>query len=345
MSRQRLLVTGNLGYIGSTMVPILVDAGYEVTGFDVGYYEDCYLAEQAQNLKKQIKKDLRDVTVDDLRDIDCVIHLAGLSNDPLGEFNPTLTQEINYTATMKLAECAKQAGVKRFLYVSSQSVYGVSDTSREVDEDGEKNPITAYAKTKWQCECDLRSLCSDDFVIAYLRPATAYGASPNLRTDIVFNQFVAYAFTNKLIEIKSDGSPWRPMTHIRDITAAFMACIEAPAALIKNQAFNVGTPDNNYTVRDLAAAAQKCVEGTDLKFTGEHTDSRSYRVSSNKLLTVLKDYYKPQWSIEKGGDELMAFYNKIKFDKELFNGDKTVRLRCLKTRMEQGTLDENLRVK
>ena len=345
MSRQRILVTGNLGYIGSTMVPILIDAGYEVTGFDAGYYEDCYLVEQKQKLKKQIKKDLRDVTVDDLAGIDCVIHLAGLSNDPLGEFNPTLTHEINYAATMKLAECARQAGVRRFLYVSSQSVYGVSDTSREVDEDGEKNPITAYAKTKWQCECDLKPLCSDDFVIAYLRPATAYGASPNLRTDIVFNQFVAYAFTNKLIEIKSDGSPWRPMTHIRDITAAFMACIEAPAALIKNQAFNVGTPDNNYTVRDLAAAAQKCVEGTDLTFTGEHTDSRSYRVSSNKLLTVLKDYYKPQWSIEKGGDELMAFYNDVKFNKEIFSGDKTVRLKCLKRRIEQGTLDENLRVK
>ncbi|MDR1840324.1 MAG: NAD(P)-dependent oxidoreductase [Holophagales bacterium] len=345
MSRQRILVTGNLGYIGSTMVPILVDAGYEATGFDAGYYEDCYLVEQKQKLKRQIKKDLRDVTVDDLAGIDCVIHLAGLSNDPLGEFNPTLTHEINYAATMKLAECARQAGVRRFLYVSSQSVYGVSDTSREVDEDGEKNPITAYAKTKWQCECDLKPLCSDDFVIAYLRPATAYGASPNLRTDIVFNQFVAYAFTNKLIEIKSDGSPWRPMTHIRDITAAFMACIETPAALIKNQAFNVGTPDNNYTVRDLATAAQKCVKGAELTFTGEHTDSRSYRVSSNKLLTALKDYYKPQWSIEKGGDELMAFYNDVKFNKEIFNGDKTVRLKCLKRRIEQGTLDENLRVK
>jgi nucleoside-diphosphate-sugar epimerase len=327
------------------MVPVLIEKGYEVTGFDVGYYEDCYLTPQKQKLVNQIKKDLRDVTVDDLQNIDCIIHLAGLSNDPLGEFNPTLTDEINYKATMKLAENAKLAGVKRFLYTSSQSVYGISDTSKEADEESEKNPLTAYAKTKWLCECELQKLCSDDFVIAYLRPATAYGASPNLRTDIVFNQFVAYAFTNKLIEIKSDGSPWRPMSHIRDITAAFAACVEAPATLINNQAFNVGTANNNYTVRDLATAAQSCVYGTKLTFTGEHTDPRSYRVSSNKILTVLKDYYKPEWTIEKGGEELMRFYSDINFDKETFGGDKTVRLKCLKRRIEQGSLDNNLRVK
>lgn len=345
MDLKKVLVTGNLGYIGSTMIPVLTESGYEVTGFDIGYYEDCDLVSQSQKLKKQIKKDLRDVTTEDLKDIDCVIHLAGLSNDPLGEFNPSLTEDINYHATMKLASCAKEAGVKRFIYTSTQSVYGLADTSKEVDEDGEKNPLTAYAVTKWQCECDLKPLCSDDFVITYLRPATAYGASPNLRTDIVFNQFVAYAFTNKLIEIKSDGSPWRPMSHIRDITAAFIACIEAPAELIKNQAFNVGTTENNYTVRDLATAAQKCVDGTDVTFTGEHTDPRSYRVTSNKILTVLKDYYKPSWSIQMGGDELMKFYSDIKFDKPLFEGDKTVRLKCLKRRIEQGTLDNNLRVK
>jgi len=345
MANKSILVTGNLGYIGTTMVPMLTDAGYEVTGFDVGYYEDCSLVPQAQQLKRQIKKDLRDVTVDDFKDIDCVIHLAGLSNDPLGELNPSLTDDINYKATMKLAQCAKNAGVKRLLYASTQSVYGVSDTSKEVDEDGEKNPLTAYAKTKWQCECDLREFCTDDFVIAYLRPATAYGASPNLRTDIVLNQFVAYAFTNKLIEIKSDGSPWRPMSHIRDITAAFMACIEAPAELIKNEAFNVGTANNNYTVRDLATSAKKCVQGTELTFTGEHADSRSYRVSSQKILTVLKDYYKPAWDIEKGGEELMGFYDKVGFDKALFEGEKTVRLKCLKRRIEQGTLDTDLRVK
>ncbi|GHV46664.1 UDP-glucose 4-epimerase [Spirochaetia bacterium] len=343
--KKTIMVTGNLGYIGSTMVPILTSAGYEVTGYDIGYYDDCYLIEAKQQLKKQIKKDVRDVVPEDLTGIDYIIHLAGLSNDPLGEFNAALTEDINYKATIRFAEAAKKAGVKRFLYTSSQSVYGISDSKKDVDEEGAINPITAYAKSKWQSECDLKKFCSDDFVITYLRPATAYGASPNLRTDIVFNAFVAYSFTNKLIEIKSDGTPWRPMSHIRDITAAFIACIEAPAELIKNQVFNVGTPDNNYTVRQLAEAAQKCVAGTDLTFTGEHTDPRSYRVSSKKILTVLKDYYQPQWDIETGGADLMSFYQSVKFDSAAFNGYKTVRLKALKKRIADGSLDENLRVK
>lgn len=344
MQKKTILVTGNLGYIGSTLVPALTDAGYNVVGYDVGYYEDCYLVPMRQRLVRQIKKDLRDVTVEDLKGIDCVCHLAGLSNDPLGELDPSLTEEINFRSTVRLAECAKAAGVGRFLYTSSQSVYGISDTSREIDEDGKKNPLTAYAVTKWKSECALRDLCTDDFVVAYLRPATAYGASPNHRVDIVFNQFVAYAYVNRLIEIKSDGTPWRPLTHIRDISAAFKACIEAPAGLITNQAFNVGTPNNNFTVKQLAEAAQKCVPGTSLTFTGEHTDSRSYRVSSRKILTVLKDYYKPQWNIQKGADELMKFYADVGFTEETFKSWKCTRLKCLKKRIEDGTVDSRLRV-
>jgi nucleoside-diphosphate-sugar epimerase len=343
--KKTIMVTGNLGYIGSTMVPVLTQAGYEVTGYDIGYYADCYLAERKQTLVKQIKKDVRDVVPEDLAGIDCVIHLAGLSNDPLGEFNESLTEDINYRATMRFAECAKKAGVKRFLYTSSQSVYGISDTSKEVDEEGRKDPITAYAKTKWQSECGLKDLCTDDFIVTCLRPATAYGASPNLRTDIVFNAFVAYAFTNKLIEIKSDGTPWRPMTHIRDITAAFIACVEAPPELIFNQVFNVGTDNNNYTVRQLAEAAQKCVPDTELTFTGEHTDPRSYRVSSKKILTTLRDYYKPQWNIEKGALDIMNFYKSVNFDIATFNGYKCIRLKALKKKIADGTLDGNLRVK
>ncbi len=343
MKKQTILVTGNLGYIGSTMVPMLTGSGYDVIGYDVGYYEGCDLVPQRQRPIRQIKKDLRDVEAEDLANADAVIHLAGLSNDPLGEFDPSLTEAINHMATLRLAECAKKAGVKRFLYTSSQSIYGVSDTSKEVDEEGQKNPVTIYARTKWQSECDLRSLCDERFTIAYLRPATAYGASPNLRTDIVLNQFVAYAFVNRRIQIKSDGTPWRPMSHIRDIAAAFLACLEAPAELIQNQSFNVGTSDNNYTVRQLAEAAQKCVEGTEMTFTGEHTDPRSYRVSSQKILTVLKDYYKPKWNILAGADELMHFYRQIGFSQEIFGGEKTVRLKCLMKRIQDGTLDENLR--
>lgn len=343
--KKTVLVTGNMGYIGSVMVPMLAGKGYDVVGYDVGYYEDCSLTENKQPLVKQIRKDVRDVSAEDFEGVDYVIHLAGLSNDPLGELNPDLTYEINYEGTMKLAQCAKDAGVRRFVYTSSQSVYGISDVSRAVDEEGVKNPITAYAKTKWLCECELRKQCTDDFVITYLRPATAYGASPNLRGDIVFNGFVANAFTSKNIEIKSDGTPWRPMSHIRDISAAFMAALEAPAELVKNEAFNVGTHDNNYTVRQLAEAAQSAVPGCVLTFTGEHTDPRSYRVSSEKILTMLKDYYRPQWTIEKGGRELMDYYASIGFDRATYESYKCVRLKCLKKRMEEGTLDSNLRVK
>ncbi len=340
-----ILVTGNRGYIGSVMVPVLIEKGYDVIGYDIGYYEDCDLADNTQHVVKQIHKDLRDCEKEDFAGADYVIHLAGLSNDPLGEFDPELTYEINYEGTMRLARCAKEAGVKRFVYTSSQSVYGISDVSRAVDEEGVKNPITAYAKTKWLCECELRKLCTDDFVITFLRPATAYGASPNMRCDIVFNGFVADAYTSKLIEIKSDGTPWRPMSHIRDISAAFLAVLEAPAELVKNEAFNVGTADNNYTVRQLAEAARSAVPGCELTFTGEHTDPRSYRVSADKILTVLKDYYRPRWDIEKGGRELMDYYASIHFDRETFNGYKCVRLKCLKKRIEEGSLDGSLRVR
>jgi nucleoside-diphosphate-sugar epimerase len=343
--KKTIMVTGNLGYIGSTMAPVLIESGYDVAGYDVGYYEDCYLIEAKQALKRQIKKDVRDVTPEDLEGVDCVIHLAGLSNDPLGEFHPSLTEDINFKATVRFAECAKKAGVKRFLYASSQSVYGVSDTSKDVDENGATNPITAYAKSKWRSECELKKLCSDDFVITYLRPATAYGASPNLRMDIVFNGFMGNVWTKRPIEIKSDGTPWRPMSHIRDITAAFMACIEAPADLIRNQVFNVGTADNNYTVRQLAEAAQSRDPSAKLTFTGEHTDPRSYRVTSAKILAILKDYYKPQWDIEKGAVDLMDFFKKVNFDIETFEGCKCVRLKALKKRIADGTLDDNLRVK
>jgi len=342
--KKTVLVTGNMGYIGSIMVPVLINSGYDVVGYDIGYYERCYLTEAKQNLKKLIKKDIRDAVQEDFEGIDSVIHLAGLSNDPLGELDPTLTEAINFHATLRLAECAKKSGVKSFVYASSQSVYGISDSKNDVDEDGLINPITVYAKTKWKSECELKKFSSDNFIVTILRPATAYGASINMRTDIVFNAFVAYAFTNKLIEIKSDGTPWRPMTHIRDITAAFIACIEAPLELIQNQVFNVGTADNNYTVRQLAETAQKCVPDTELILTGEHTDPRSYRVSSKKILDILKYYYKPQWNIEKGASELMDFYKSVNFDVNTFNSYKCTRLKCLKKLIEERILDKNLRL-
>lgn len=340
-----IMVTGNLGYIGSVMVPFITDEkGYNVIGYDIGYYEDCYLKDAPQKLVKQIKKDVRDCTPEDFEGVDYVIHLAGLSNDPLGDFDESLTYAINHEGTMRMAKCAKEAGVKRFSYASSQSVYGISDTSKAYDEEGPKNPITAYAKTKWICEGELKALCDDNFCVSILRPATAYGASPNLRCDIVFNGFMGYAYTNKMIEIKSDGTPVRPMSHILDISAAFLATLEAPLELVRGEVFNVGTSDNNYTVRELAEMAQKYVPGSGLTFTGEHTDPRSYRVSAEKILTVLKDYYKPQWNIEKAGQQLISFFDEIGFNKEIFDSYKVTRLKCLKKRIEEGTIDKELRV-
>ena len=339
----KVLLTGNLGYIGSVLTKQLIDKSYEVVGYDTDLYEDSWLYKV--NLKfKQIKKDTRDSTIEDLKGIDAIIHLAALSNDPLGELNPQLTRDINYEATMKLANLAKQAGVKRFIYGSSQSMYGISDSDKELEEDNSaKNPLTEYAKTKWEAEVELNKLADDKFIVTSFRPSTVFGASPKLRTDIVFNNLVSCAYTTGKIEIKSDGTPWRPVVHIQDASNAFISGLEAPKELIQRQGFNVGIKNGNYTVRDLAEAAQRAVPGSELTFTGVHgSDSRTYRVSFNKILTVLKDYYKPQWDLDKGGKELVDLFKQVNFTEQDFRGRKTVRLESIKYLLEQKKLDNNL---
>jgi len=330
----RILVTGNNGYIGSVLSKLLSEKGYEVIGLDTNYYQECEVD----------RKDIRQVSKDDLKNIDAIIHLAALSNDPLGEFDPQLTEEINYQATVKLAKMAKEVGVKRFVYASSQSMYGISETDEELDEDkSAKNPLTAYAKTKWNAECELKKLGSDDFTVVCFRPSTVFGPSPNFRADIVFNNLVACAYTTGKIEIKSDGSPWRPVVHIKDVCQAFIAGLEAPKELIANRSFNVGIKNGNYTVKELAQAAQKAVPGSSLIFTGEHgSDARTYKVCFNKILTVLKDYYKPEWDLISGGKELVRFFDKINFTQEMFRGRKCNRLAQLKYLVENQKLDNNL---
>jgi len=330
----RVLITGNNGYIGSVLSKFLIDKDYEIIGLDANYYYET----------EQVKKDIRKVSEEDLKDIDAIIHLAALSNDPLGEFDPKITEEINYQATVKLAKMAKEVEVKRFIYASSQSMYGVSETDEELDEDNsKKDPLTAYAKTKWNAECELKKLGSDDFTIVCFRPSTVFGPSPNFRADIVFNNLVASAYTTGKIEIKSDGSPWRPVVHIKDVCKTFIAGLEAPKGLIANQSFNVGIKNGNYTVKELAQVAQKVVSGSSLVFTGEHgSDARTYKVSFKKILTVLKDYYKPEGDLIKGGKELVEFFNKINFTEEIFRGRKCNRLRQLKYLIENQKIDENL---
>ncbi len=342
----KILVTGNLGYIGSVLTPLLNQQGHQVVGLDCGYFKDCLLSPVNDDVK-QITKDIRDVASADLDGVDVVIHLAGLSNDPLGELMPGLTEEINYGGAMKLASFAKEAGVKRFIYSSSQSMYGVSDTEDELDEDlSRKNPVTSYAKTKWDAELQLKEMQSDSFLVCAFRPSTVFGVSPRLRCDIVFNNLVACAYTTNKIEIKSDGTPWRPVVHIQDVCAAFIAGINAPKELVAGRAFNVGIPDGNYTVRQLAEAAQRAVPGSTLVFTGEHgNDSRTYRVSFKRILTELKDYFVPSWNLDRGAAELVNYFNEIKFTEEDFRGWKTTRLMQLNRLREKKYVDEKLRIR
>lgn len=340
----RILVTGNQGYIGSVLTEVLAAKKYEVVGLDTGYYEGISPDNDDRLLVKQINKDIRNVDISDLEGIDNVIHLAALSNDPLGEFDPSLTEDINYKATIKLAKLAKKSGVKRFIYSSSQSMYGVSDSEDELDEDNsKKKAITAYAKTKWKAEQELKKLANDEFMVVCFRPSTVFGVSPKLRCDIVFNNLVACAFTAKQIEIKSDGTPWRPVVHVRDVCSAYIAGLESPKELVANESFNVGIPNGNFTVKDLAEAAQRAVPGSKLVFTGEHgKDARTYKVSFNKILTVLKDYFKPEWDLDRGGKELVDFFKKIKFSEEDFRGQKCNRLPRLKYLLDNKRLDNKL---
>ena len=341
----KVLVTGNQGYIGSVLVDMLLEKKYEVTGYDIGYYTDCLL--QPYNPKiRQIVKDIRDINLEDMKGIDAVIHLAALSNDPLGELAPGLTEEINFGGTIAAAKAAKKAGAKRFIYSSSQSMYGISKLDEELQEDNsEKHPLTAYARTKWEAECQLAKIADKDFHVISFRPSTVFGASPRLRCDIVYNNLVACAFTTGKIEIKSDGTPWRPVVHIRDVSNAYIAGLEASLDLVSGQAFNVGIPNGNFTVRNLAQAAQRSVPGSSLVFTGEHgNDSRTYRVSFKKILTVLKDYFKPEWDLDRGGKELVDFFRKTSFKEEHFRGARCIRLKQIKLLQESKKINDELRV-
>lgn len=340
----RIMVTGDQGYIGSVLIPMLTNGGYEVLGYDSGYFAENLLEEVNEDYPK-ITKDIRDITKKDLKGVDGIIHLAGLSNDPLGEFSPKLTEDINYTGTMNLARLAKESGVCRFVYASSQSMYGISDTSNELDEDdSEKSPVTAYAIAKWNAEQELHGMTTDEFIVTSFRPSTVFGASPRLRCDIVFNNLVACAYTTGKIEIMSDGSPWRPVLHIKDVCAAFIAGIEAPVEIVAGRAFNVGIPNGNFTVRDIAEAAQRSVPGSELIFTGEHTDPRTYRVSFNRILTELKNYYKPEWNLDMGGQELVEMFDRIGFTEGLFRGRETIRLQQLSHLKEKNYIDNSFRV-
>jgi nucleoside-diphosphate-sugar epimerase len=339
----KVFVTGHRGYIGSVMVPMLLQAGHEVVGCDSDLYERCtYGASGALAPVPSLRKDVRDVTVEDLKGSDACIHLAALSNDPLSALNPAVTYDINHRGSVRIAELAKQAGVRRFLLASSCSNYGAAGEDM-VDETGALNPVTAYGESKVLSEREIAPLADDGFFPTYLRPATAYGVSPRLRLDIVLNDLVACAVTTGLIVLKSDGSPWRPIVHIEDISRAFIAAMEARPDDVADQAFNVGRTDQNYHIIEIAEAVAQVVPGCRIEIAAEAgPDKRSYRVSFDKIARVLPNF-QPRWDVHLGARQLYESYKAAGLTRTDFEGSRYQRTKQVMELLHTGVLDSHLR--
>ena len=337
----RVLVTGASGYIGSVLVPMLQEQGDEVIGLDVGYFESCVFGPEPPNFDL-IRKDVRDLTADDIPNVDAVMHLAALSNDALGHLDPGITHEVNTLSTLRTAELARERGVERFLFSSSCSLYGAGEGDTPLDESASMHPQTPYGRSKQDSEAGLTKLATDDFSPVYLRNATAYGFSPRLRGDLVVNELVARARVDGKVQLNSDGTAWRPLVHVEDICRAFIAALRAPREVVHDQAFNIGTTAENFTIREVAEMICDAVPGSEVTFgEGAGPDTRSYRVSFDKLASALPDAV-PQWTLRDGIRQLLDAYDEYGITIDDLVKARYSRISWLMREREAGRLDATL---
>jgi nucleoside-diphosphate-sugar epimerase len=334
-------VTGHNGYIGCSLLGLLEQAGHEVAGLDAYLYEDCTFGSDVPDVPA-VRKDVRDVELADLEGFDAVIHLAAISNDPVGDLNADTTYDINHRGASRLARLAKQAGVTRFVFSSSCSLYGAAG-DEPLDEGAAFNPVTPYGHSKVLAEDDMRALADDDFSPTYLRNATAYGLSPRLRGDLVVNNLTGYAYATGHVLLKSDGSSWRPLVHIEDISRAFVAVLEAPRELVHDEAFNVGRSDENYRIRDVAEIVREVVPGSRVSYAeGASADIRNYRVNCDKIAATLPGF-QPRWTVRAAVEELHAAFEAEGLQIEDFLSRRFSRIAHVKALQAEGLLDEGLR--